>query len=155
MHGDKLVRLGPFVVDKAGRLNLLAPRTPIAFNFRWRARPMRACLRQTSEADGALTLLVQLGRVRSTATDRGAGSRSCGFALLRGLKLGLPAGWRVSLRADHCILLQMDDRFALPFTVTELLTRIACLMLALAPYLDLMDEIGALGLAGEGDPATV
>jgi hypothetical protein len=144
MASDAPIQLGPFAVDKAGRLTFRTPQTPSSFYFQWRGRSTGVHLSPTDGADGTLRLQVRLGRVLSTAADRGDGSRARGFGLLRILQHGLPAGWRVQLRADHQVILVVDDRLTVPFTATGLLVRITSLILALAPYFELLDEVGGL-----------
>jgi|SRR5689334_6556484 hypothetical protein len=144
MPNDGPIHLGPFTVDREGRLTLRTPQTPSAFSFQWRDRPVRAHLTQADGTDGTLHLQVHLGRVPSTAAVRKGGARALGFEVLRILQHGLPAGWRVGLHADHRVVLAVDAKLTVPFTATGLLVRITSLVLALAPYFELMDEVGGL-----------
>jgi hypothetical protein len=129
--------LGPFMVDAEGRLSPGPERTP-GFTVRWRERVLRARL----EAPAGLRMQMALGRVPSSASARAGTLRPQSFALLRGLTRVLPGEWRVRLCADHSVLLETEAAVPLPITPTALVTEITCFLLAMAPYLDLLDEAG-------------
>lgn len=139
--------LGPFAVDRDGAL---APRdvdlSP-GFVFTWRDRTVHARLSGAPAGtpdtrDGALALELTLGRVPSSALVETASQRARSLALLRSLPPLLPAGWRMRLLADHRIHLRSDTPLTLPVTATALITQLTRFLLALSPYLDLLDEGG-------------
>jgi hypothetical protein len=142
MSLDAPFKLGPFTVDPTGRLSPCEEGNAPAFLFRWRTRVVRARLTQTSPDDGGLTLQSTLGRVPSTAGAQDGTSRTRSFTLLRRLPRSVPPDWRVCLLADHRVWLETEARIALPITAAALITEITRFLLALAPYLDLLDEVG-------------
>lgn len=135
------VAWGPFIVDQAGRLAPRDPAVATGLGFCWRECRVRVRL-----LDGRLSLRATPGRVPSTA-GAGRGLREAAFATLRRLPPALPEAWRLRLRADHRIDLEAEMRLDLPATVAELLTVLTCFLLALAPYLDLLEEAGLAGTA--------
>jgi hypothetical protein len=142
MPFDAPFKLGPFSVDAAGRLSPCEPAAAPAFLFRWRHRVVRARLDQADAATGRLTLQVTLARVPSTASAGDETLRPRSFALVHWLGRMVPPAWRVKLLADHRVWMETDRPITLPITAVGLITEIACFALCLAPYLDLMDEIG-------------
>jgi hypothetical protein len=80
--------------------------------------------------------------VASTAGTPDDTLRPRSFALLHWLNSATPTDWRVSLTADHLVRLVTETRIALPITATALLSELTIFLLALAPYLDLLDEVG-------------
>ena len=68
------------------------------------------------------------------------------------LARSVPSGWRVTLLADHRVWLETETRIALPITAAALITEITRFLLALAPFVDLLDEEGltALGAGVDG-----
>lgn len=142
MPFDAPFRLGPFSVDSAGRLSPSEPTAAPAFLFRWHDRVVRARLRQADAATGQLTLQVAPARVRSTASAADETLRPRSFAFVHWLGRVLPPTWRVVLLADHRVWMETDTPIALPITAVGLITEITCFALDLAPYLELMDEIG-------------
>jgi hypothetical protein len=140
--------IGPFSVDAAGGLSPRTPDTPPAFVFRWRDRVLHASLLQTNPVDGRLTMRASLGRVPSTARSEDGRLRPQSFDLLRRIPATLPRGWRVLLLADHRVLLETEAAVTLPITATALMTEITSFLLALAPYLDLLEEAGVTAPAG-------
>ncbi len=129
-------RLGPFLVDNAGRLSLREPHYAPGFRFRWRERLFHALL-----GDGLVALSAVLGRVPSTAADP-SGVRDRSFATLRGLQATLPPGWRLRLRPDHSVELLSEAVLVTPTTAPALLATVVGFVLALDPYLALLDEDG-------------
>ena len=144
MPFDAPFKLGPFTVDSTGRLSPLAPDVPPVFLFRWHGRLVRARLAQQSEAADDLALMaeVALGRVPSTAGIYDETARPRSFALVRWLSRVVPTGWHLYLAPDHRIWLNVEKSIGTPITAAELLTRVTCLAMELAPYLDLLDETG-------------
>jgi hypothetical protein len=149
MPFDAPFKLGPFTVDSGGRLSPGEPDKIPAFLFRWRDHIVRARLTEASPRDGRLALQSTLGRVPSTASVSDETLRPRSFAALRWLPRSVPADWRVSLLADHCVWLETETRIALPITAAALITEITQFLLVLAPYLDLLDEEGLSALGGE------
>ena len=140
-------KLGPFTVDAEGGLSPCIPEAAPAFLFRWRDRMVRARLVRADQEGGQLALQATLGRVPSTASTPEGALRSRSFALLHWLPRPLPPEWRVCLLADHRVILEAAPRITLPVTATALLTELTCFLLALSPYLDLLDEAGVTGSA--------
>ena len=85
-----------------------------------------------------------LGRVPSTASPDQAGLRPESFAMVRGLQGGVPRAWRVQLLPDHRVTLLTEVLVGLPITAETLLVEITRFLLGLSPYLDLLDEFGAV-----------
>jgi len=100
---------------------------------------------------GDLSLRAMVGRVPSTArsgTDQGRPQRDAVFAALRSLPATLPEGWRTDLLADHRVVLLAASKVEMPTTITSLLTDVTQFLLALGPYLDLLEEMGVEAPAG-------
>lgn len=138
-------RLGPFVVDAQGRLAPGRPQETPAFLFRWRQRLVRARLVETPAGEGRIMLQATLGRVPSTASMPEGALRPHSFTLLHWLPRYLPPEWRLMLHADHRIILDAQPPIAFPTTAASLLRELTCFLLALSPYLDLLDEAGVNG----------
>lgn len=150
MPFDAPFMLGPFSVDAEGRL---APRDPAAlpaFVVRWRGRLIRARLGQSVPQHGRLVLLTVLARVPSTADATGPGSRGSSFAAMHLLRRSIPRSWRLTLLPDHRVLLEAGAEIALPITASGLLGELTCFLLALAPYLDLLESLGMAAPAEAG-----
>lgn len=133
MPPDGSFMLGPFAVDANGAIALASDTA--ACGFRWRGRAVWAQLRPA-----AMALSVALGRIPSTARD--AASRPALLAVCAALVAHLPPGWRLALRADHRLDLAAEIPVAWPLTATELLTASTGFLLALAPYLDVLEAAG-------------
>jgi hypothetical protein len=142
MPFDAPFKLGPFAVDSEGRLSPGEPAKAPAFLFRWDDRVVRARLDQADVTTGWLTLRVTLARVCSSASTPDETLRPRSFALLHWLGRSTPGTWRVTLLADHCVALETSLPIGLPITAAGLITEISRFTLDLAPYLELMDEIG-------------
>ena len=80
--------------------------------------------------------------MRSTASTPDETLRPRSFALVRWLSRWMPPTWRVALQADHRVALETSLPIGLPITAAGLITEISRFTLDLAPYLELMDEIG-------------
>lgn len=144
-------KLGPFTVDAAGGLSPCDPAMAPAFLFRWHDRIVRARLDKADNETGRLILQVTLARVSSSASTPDEMLRPRSFALLRWLERSTPPGWHVALLADHRVWLETATRIGLPITAAGLITEITRFALDLAPYLELMDEMGlTLPAAGIG-----
>lgn len=151
MPFDAPFMLGPFSVDAAGRLAPSSPTAIPAFLFRWRGRVVRARLGQPEADRGRLMLRCVLGRVLSTA-DAADGLRAQSFAALRWLSRELPPLWEIGLLPDHRVLLEVQAEIAVPITATGLIAELAGFVLSLAPYLELLEELGVapLGASAPG-----
>ena len=147
MPFDAPFMLGPFTVDATGRLAPGGPTTMPAFLFRWRGRVVRARLGQTEAEHGRLTLRCVLGRVASTA-GAAEDTRPRSFAALHWLRHELPAHWRLGLLPDHRLLLEAEADIVVPITAAGLVAELAGFVLALAPYLELLEEFGILPVVG-------
>ncbi len=139
MPFDAPFRLGPFSVDAEGRLTPVDPTAAPRFRFRWHGRLVRV---RFDGGEGQLALQVSLARVQSTACCRDEASRARCFAVLHWLERIVPPTWRVALLADHRIWLETAVPIGVPITATGLLTELTRFALELAPYLELMDEVG-------------
>ena len=135
-------RLGPFVVDAEGGLAPGKPEEAPAFLFHWRRRVVRARLVEGPTGQGRIMLQTTLGRVPSTASTHEGALRPQSFALLHWLPRYLPPEWRLMVHADHRVILDAQPPIVFPSTAASLLTQLTCFLLALSPYLDLMDEVG-------------
>ena len=144
-------KLGPFMVDSGGRLSPSEPEKIPAFLFRWRNRVVRARLAEASPADGRLALQSTLGRVPSTAGISDETRRPRSFAAMHWLPRSVPPGWRVTLLADHRVWLETETQIALPITAAALITEITRFLLALGPYLDLLNEEGLISVGAGVD----
>ena len=151
MPFDAPFKLGPFTCDCQGRLSPCEEADIPAFLFRWRGRCVRARITQAGAGEGRLTLAGALGRVPSTASTADGSNRPRSFAVLRWLPRSVPPDWRVSLGADHCVRLETAAMITLPITAAALITEITVFLLALDPYLELLDEGGLarIGAAAE------
>ena len=137
MPFDSPFTLGPFKVERDGRLAPSSDSVSPSFTFQWRGRTMRTML----GADRGMVLRTVLGRVPSTASGRTA-DRPQSFGLMRALATETPVGWHVALLPDHRAVLEATMTLPDPVTAANLLTGITDFLLRLAPYLDLADESG-------------
>lgn len=126
---------GSFLIDRYGVLQPREPARAPALRFAWRGRRCQAAM----SADG-IRIETILGRIPSTA--EGA-DRPQAFATLAELPARLPAGWRLRLLPDHRIRLEAATETAGPATATKLLAAMVRFALALDPYLDRLDSVGA------------
>ena len=140
-------RIGPFRVDATGRIDPAEPDCATSFRFRWRGHAMQAGLGQ-----GGLELDARLGQVPSTAGHEDA--RPGAFAALRFLARAMPADWRLRLAPDHSVRLSRSLAVPMPTSAVDLLADLTCFLLALAPYLDLLDEAGLGGADADGTANT-
>jgi hypothetical protein len=146
-------KLGPFTVDSEGRLSPCESEQIPAFLFRWRDRIVRARLAKASPEEGRLALQSTLGRVPSTASVPDERLRARSFTALRWVPRSVPPGWRVLLLADHRVWLETETRIALPITAAALITEITRFLLALGPYLDLLNEEGLISVGASSNGA--
>jgi hypothetical protein len=132
--------LGPF---KVGPNGLISPATPThmpSFGVRWRERLVQARISEDSEGMGTLRLTSRIGRVPSTAQEPGC--RPAALGIVRDLPELLPESWGVRLAADHSIVMEARTRLALPVSAVSLVTQLSSFLLALSPYLDVLDGEG-------------
>jgi hypothetical protein len=132
--------LGPFSVDAEGRLSPARQDISPGFSVRWRGRVIHARLFQGDPRDGRLYIQCSLGRIPSTASD--PATRLACFAMLRNLLIALPETWSARLLPDHQPQLEVETSVNLPITINNLVTELTLFLLILAPYLDLMDQVG-------------
>ena len=140
MPFNEPLALGPFSIDPAGRLYPIRPDVSPNFSIRWRGRVVHARLVQRDTLDGHLYIQCGLGRIPSTASDPAI--RAACFRVLRHLLSALPDTWSARLLPDHQQQLEVETIVALPITVTNLVTELTLFLLALTPYLELMDQAG-------------
>jgi hypothetical protein len=127
---------GPFRVGPLLGTTLADPDTPAVFDMVWRGRPVQARL-----ADESLHVRVILGRVPSTATG-GAPLRNSVFDTLQHLPAQLPPAWQMGLLPDHRVVLEWVQNLPPPINVPAIVCSLTEFLLALAPYLDLLEEAG-------------
>jgi hypothetical protein len=127
--------LGPFLVEESGRLLVKEPGSKPGFSFLWRGRRFSVALAERSMAWTAI-----LGKVPSSATGRER--REAGLAALRALPQILPSGWTLRLTADHRVQLSAETEMAWPAHVSMLMQPVVRFLLAVGPYLDLIEEAG-------------
>lgn len=132
--------LGPFSVDPEGRLSPAHAGLSPGFNVRWHGRVVHALLDQCEVTHGRLRIRSSLGRIPSTASD--PATRLACIATLSGLQKSLPRAWVARLLPDHQPQLESESVVSLPITVTDLVVELTLCLLALSPYLDLMDRAG-------------
>ena len=137
--------LGPFNVAPTGRLSLRDPERQQGFCVHWRGCSVHALI-----LEGGVGLRAVPGRVPSTAGAARA-LREPLFTVLRNLPAQLPRAWKLSLLPDHRIEVAGEEKLDLPASAIDLIAVITQFLLALAPYLDLMEEIGI----GGGPPAAI
>jgi len=125
--------LGPFVLDEAGTITLHA--SAANYGFRFRDRVVHACLRESG-----LQLEVELGRVPSTA--QGGESRGHLLATVASLPSMLPPDWHLVLRPDHRVDVATVLPVQWPLSAVDLVTAQTGFLLALGPYLDVLEEVG-------------
>jgi hypothetical protein len=141
MPFDTTFTLGPFLVDQHGRLTPDVNAAP-AFRIVWRDRAIHVVMRESSPGQGSLTLRLTLGRIPSTAPAVALETRERAFATVRHLPSVLPAGWTMVLVADHRILLQAVTDLPLPVSASGLVSELTVFLLAVDPYLTLLEETG-------------
>ncbi len=138
MPFDAPLTLGPFQVDRDGRLSPMSAETFPTFNVTWMGRQVWATM---IGAGGGLRLSVVAGRVPSTAGAMEDRRRGVLGAVGR-LPALLPDDWTARLQADHRVVLASEVTIAMPPTVTELVTALTLFLLSLTPYLELLDGTG-------------
>jgi hypothetical protein len=142
MPFDAPFKLGPFSVDGEGRLTPANPATAPSFHFRCHGRLIQVRFDRAGPGAGRLALQAALARVPSTACSPDQTLRPRSFALLHWLERILPPGWRAALLADHRFRLDTETPIELPITAAGLVSELTRFALELAPYLELMDEVG-------------
>lgn len=126
--------LGPFAVAEDETLSPRAPGLSPAIRFAWRGR-----LCEVLVQEGALRLRAIAGRIPSTA-EPGADRHFTARAVAQ-MPAELPEGWLLRLTADHRVAL---ERQAPPHTTAVgLLGAMVRFAMALDPYLDRLEDVGA------------
>jgi hypothetical protein len=149
-HNDKPLTLGPFRVGPDGALEPTSADAAPKFTCHWRNRTVHASVLPGDQSDWRLQMRAPLARMPSSARPPEAARRLASFALLRDLPVTMPDAWRIGLTADHRVVLEAERRARLPLTATALITEITLFLLALSPYLDVLD---AAGLPALPDPS--
>lgn len=126
--------LGPFAVARDGTLSPRAPGLSPAIRFAWRGRLCEALMQE-----GGLRLRAIAGRIPSTA-EPGADRHST-IRALAGIPPDMPPGWMLRLTADH--RLAVETQAPHRATAVALLGEMVRFALALDPYLDRLEGIGA------------
>jgi hypothetical protein len=129
--------LGPFHVEPDGVLSPRVPGTRPAFDFRWRGRVFHAELR------GQLLWIATHLAGLPFAAERPAG-RSAVLAALQAVREALAPGWRLALPPGARVLLEAACELARPPTALQLVTESARFAWQVTPYLDLLEECGAV-----------
>jgi hypothetical protein len=142
--------LGPFSVDGEGRLSPAREGVAPGFSVRWRGRVVHARLGHSGGRDGRLHIRSSLGRIPSSASD--PATRAACFTMLRSLLAALPRDWVARLLPDHQPQLEVESVVTFPITVTNLVAELTIFLLALSPYLDLMDQAGVGLVASSAGP---
>lgn len=152
---DTPFKLGSFLVDRDGRLFLGAPDTTANLYLHWHGLSVTVRLSSDNGGTGAgrMSLSAVVGRVPSTASDPASAAtrRAQALAQLHELAAAMGDGWRLALLPDHRASIEAVRDFAMPASAGALLTQVTCLLLGLAPYLDLLAESG-LGIEAAGEP---
>ncbi len=131
------MRIGPFLMEEDGSLQLREPAPEPVFSFIWR----KTCF-TVRVSEGAIMLRAPAGRIPSTAD--GPGRRHAALAALRALPSCLPANLRLHLLPDHRVQVDMRADLGWPTSASALMAPIVGMLLQLAPVLDLMAEAGLL-----------
>ena len=131
--------LGPFSIDREGRLSPLRRDVSPGFSVRWQGRAVHAQMTR-HDAGGSLSIYSSLGRIPSTATDPAL--RTACLAVLKGLAGALPDGWTLRMTPDHQPQLAAETEIGFPITVTDLVTELTSFLVDLSPYLDLLNQAG-------------
>lgn len=128
--------LGPFRVSAEG---VLAPRiegSRPAFSFRWRGRRFEATL------DGRmLTIAAAVGGLPFTVD---GSPRTPVLAALASAREAMEPGWRLRLPPGSRIMLEADAELDRPPTAVRLVSASARFAWQVSPYLDLLEEAGAV-----------
>jgi hypothetical protein len=146
-------RLGPFVVDDAGRLSPGAAERSPTFRVCWRDRVVHVHPPAPGATQGSPSVQAVLGRIPSTAGPDAATAparRAEAFAVLHSLRPVLPAGWKISLFADHRVGLELTLGLQMPATAAGLVTAMTLFLLELAPYLDVLEAAGVAAVPAVG-----
>jgi hypothetical protein len=149
---DAPFTLGPFLVTETGELSPNSPDTVPAFSVRWRERPVhvRMARGEPGSMSGVLALSMVLGRVPSTAggdTGTRQDARARAFGVVHCLRRALPSDWGIALLPDHRVALKTETGLPSPPTAAELVTKVTMFLLTLDPYLDFVEETGAVEAA--------
>lgn len=154
---DAPFRLGPFVVDRQGKLEPSDPGRFPGFHLQWRGCPVHARLDPT-EGAADLVLGAVLGRVPSSAGPDAAGNAARRADSLVALRALTSAGGPLRLLPDHRVAFEARRRIDMPVSAGDLVTEVTCFLLDVAPYLDLLAEadvpVEAAGATTSGSAGT-
>ena len=145
--------LGPFHVGADGALETTSDDLAPKFTCRWRNRTVPVKMLPGDQPDWRLQMRAPLTRMPSSARASEGARRLASFALLRDLPATMPDGWRIGLAAAHRLVLEAERHAKLPLTATSLISEITMFLLALSPYLDVLDEAGLPALPGPSGTA--
>ena len=129
-----MIILGPFAVAPDGTLSPRAPGLSPAIRFAWRGRACEALMQE-----GGLRLRAIAGRIPSTA-EPGADRHFTARAVAE-MPAEMPEGWRLRLTADHRVA--VETQAELQTTAVSLVGEMVRFALALDPYLDRLEGVGA------------
>ncbi|WP_424812677.1 hypothetical protein [Roseococcus sp. YIM B11640] len=133
-----MITFGPFAVGRDGSLTPRGGLRP-TLRFRWRGRSCEATL--TGES---LQLRAVAGRIPSTAEPNADRART--LRDVADLPAELPAGWRLRLTPDHRLTLETGAGPSA--TIVAMMTEMVGFALALDPYLERLEAVGASGGIG-------
>ncbi len=143
--------IGPFKLDAQGLLTPATVDSFPGFKVRWRERTVHArMVKDTDTATvGRLEFSGILGRVPSTAkSPPHLKQRDSALSVLRTLPALMPPGWAINLSPDHSVILVITTPLDLPTSAVSLITKVTLFLLALSPYLNVLDEEGVSFAAG-------
>ncbi|WP_114377098.1 hypothetical protein [Elioraea thermophila] len=137
LSGPVLGRLGPFEVGHDGALSPSGANGPVRFAFLWRERRVQAEL----AAERRLRLSIPAARVPYTAEQ--AARRSSVLTAVLALRAGREAELSAVLSPSHEV--RLEWRVTLEATTASRLVAAATrFVLAVEPYLQLLEEEGAI-----------
>lgn len=145
--GQPLSRIGPFLVNPAGVLELREHKRVPVLRFRWQQRSVYVRIGTAASAASrldALTATIVAARVPSTgAGTADAGQRRAGaFRAIRMLQAVVKGSWSIRLLPDHTVALIGQRSLDRPLVATSLLSELTLAMLDAAPYLELVATLG-------------
>ncbi len=138
--------LGAFALDAEGQLAPADALTRPSLRFAWRGR-----LCQAELDNDEVRMATIAARIPSTA-EPGADRRGA-LAGLAGMPGALPEGWRMQLLPDHRIRLETTAPLGSPPTAVRLVAEMVRFALALDPYLDRLEAVGATAPAAGAEGA--
>lgn len=146
--------LGPFTIDQNGLLRPNATAGFPAFRVNWRTRTVHTRLVPATDAQdcGHLEFSGRMGRVPSTAGEHGPAMgqtrRDNALGMMCHLPHLVPNGWVLNLSPDHSVTVATTTPITLPISAVSLISKLTQFLLALAPYLDVLEAEGVTPAAG-------